>query len=359
MRMFRLLVPLVSLCCCPAVAFAAKRPSFHLDACAWAASDIVVVTEGLRIDGVVEVQETWKGDLKSGARLTIPELAAFAADDTRTISRGFSGQEADRPARVTCTHIVLFLIKKQDQGDAGAPGKTTWLPADGLWKQMKVSLVCIERGQGYVFAQLINPGPSELVPARMNECGLRCRVDEILEARAALSKALGLSAPAELARAAMPLLQARITYVQHMTMAALREGGSKCLPALRNVLTDETLLRFHAEALAGLAKTGGAAAGPELTAVVREELALWKKVGPSLKRGWWNGEALPWDDVERLRNHYSKGHAAVNGLKAVGFVESREAITAYRDLWRSLPQLREIGNDQIGEACAAALRALR
>lgn len=55
------------------------RPSFMPEESSWRATDIVVVTEGKEIDGVVQVIETWKGELKPGSTLTIPELAEFKA----------------------------------------------------------------------------------------------------------------------------------------------------------------------------------------------------------------------------------------------------------------------------------------
>src|SRR5581483_6518917 len=79
--------------------FGAPLPSFNLDACAWFATHVVLVTEGKKIDGVVEVLECWKGDLKKGDILTLPELADFASEESRTIRRRFdaSDEGTNRP----------------------------------------------------------------------------------------------------------------------------------------------------------------------------------------------------------------------------------------------------------------------
>jgi hypothetical protein len=49
------------------------RPSFSLDRCTWSATHIVSV-QTTPTDGVFSVVESWKGDLKAGDSLEIPEL---------------------------------------------------------------------------------------------------------------------------------------------------------------------------------------------------------------------------------------------------------------------------------------------
>src|SRR5262245_63476344 len=132
MRGTQILLAVLGVAADPAVVRAAIQPSFHLDACAWSATHIVVVTEGEKIDGVVEVLESWKGDLKKGERITVPELAAFAPDAARAISKGSYGDDTKLPARVTCSRMALFLIRSQEKAADGS-GKTTWLPAGGEW----------------------------------------------------------------------------------------------------------------------------------------------------------------------------------------------------------------------------------
>jgi hypothetical protein len=49
------------------------RPSFSLDGCSWRATHIVLV-QTTPEDGVFSVVESWKGGLKPGDSLEIPEL---------------------------------------------------------------------------------------------------------------------------------------------------------------------------------------------------------------------------------------------------------------------------------------------
>ena len=55
---------------------AAERPSFNLDYSAWKATHIVLATENGTIDGRLKVVESWKGDIKPGMELILPELGA-------------------------------------------------------------------------------------------------------------------------------------------------------------------------------------------------------------------------------------------------------------------------------------------
>ena len=93
-------------------ALGAFAPSFHLEHSAWEATHVVVVTEGKKIDGVVEVLESWKGDLKKGDSFTLTELAAFAPAEARVVAKPLFGKDDGPTIRVTCSRMVLFLKQK-------------------------------------------------------------------------------------------------------------------------------------------------------------------------------------------------------------------------------------------------------
>src|SRR5581483_11747983 len=60
--------------------------------CANLTTDIVVATEGTDIDGRLEILETWKGTLKPGEKLVIPEFALLRTAESRTIECLMPGQ---------------------------------------------------------------------------------------------------------------------------------------------------------------------------------------------------------------------------------------------------------------------------
>jgi len=350
----RLLLPLLALIVTSAEATAAIRPSFHLDSCSWRATHIVVVTEGATIDGNVEVLESWAGDLRPGDKLTIPELAAFVPEKARAIAPAFGGKKADQPTHVTGSRMVLFLVL------ADEPGKPKWRAADPVWKAIGVSMVWIEGGMGYALEQRINPGPSELVAQDMTERELKRTRHLGAGLRAgAEHESVGRGDSVRLAADVRTLLTDDSDFIRSSVITALGDAGAIALPSLRRVVADETLLRHHGTALRALAKAGGSETTEDMVAVLKVELKLWKETGPVLKAGWWNGTGLEWDEVERLRAHYGRIMAALDGLRVLKAAAGREPVTATRNLWRSLPQLRDIGGDQIGEACDAALKAFK
>ena len=349
----RLLLPLIALVLHSSAAAAAIRPSFDLDSCSWRATHVVVVSEGEIIDGAVEVLESWAGDLKPGDTLAIPELAAFAPEKARTIAPAFRGKKPDQPALVSGARMILFLVKSEETG------KTKWLAADAIYKTMQVSVVWIEGGMAYATILQKNPGPSEIRALEMTERELKRRVGRVSGTRIALAESIGRGDAAKLAAEVRTLLADDSDFIRWSVIDALGSAGPIALPSLRRALADDTFLKHHSSVLKAMAKAGRADAAPDLLAVLKDELKYWKEIGPGLKAGWWNGTRLEWQDVERHHDHYGRIMAALHGLQMLKYDESRDAVTATRDLWRSLSQLREIGNDQIGEACDAALKAFK
>ena len=193
-RSWRFMLPLLLVLAYQPSVFAWVQPSFGGNACTWDATHIVVVSEGEIIDGVVEVLESWKGDLKNGDVITVPELSAFAPLEKRLIAETLDEQHyhnrvaPNRPTHVTCSRMVLFLVKKEETNGAGTL-KVTWLPANLHWKQMDVSMLWVERGRVFGFVQQENPGPSELIPFDETERELHEEVANVIKVQTALRSA--------------------------------------------------------------------------------------------------------------------------------------------------------------------------
>src|SRR5262249_12339463 len=152
-------------------------PSFWAELCAREATDIVVATEGTKIDGVLEVLETWRGDLARGETVDVPELSAFAADATRIVF-SWAGRDGwakvldsgERDPRegtpVTGSRMVLFLKRIGDD-----PGQSKLIcPSDKPrwagcgWGGMDRSVVWVEGETVYAFVQIYKVANSALVP---------------------------------------------------------------------------------------------------------------------------------------------------------------------------------------------------
>ncbi len=93
--------------------------------------------------------------------------------------------------------------------------------------------------------------------------------------------------------------------------------------------------------------------------ILAEELEFWRARAPSSKVGWWNGAGLKWADITMLRNRYSKARRVLHGLGQMRYRGSRKSVRAFRDYWRSLPQLE--GRSESGDmnrVCDAVLTVL-
>lgn len=359
MKALRWLAVVVPLLVSATEATAALLPSFRLEACSWEATHIVVVSEGDKIDGEVEVLESWKGDLKKGDKLSLPDLAEFAPEKERVVSKSLFDRDKDKvlPATVSCSRVALFL-RKSVKAEEGKPAKTTWLPAPDGWGGMKVSVAWIEGDKVFAFAQEFNPGPQKLLSWGLDERGLKTEVDAVVKAQTTLTEAIRKGDADKLTTAVLDLLRSESTFVPHAVVWDLRTAGAKGLPALRTILKEDKLLKYHDGAVRSLAKTGGADVGPELVKLLERELAFWKKVGPKLPADWWSGARgkIEWEEVTRLRDHYSLAHTAVLELGILRHVGGRDAVSAFGEYWKSLPQLLEV--KQLAEACDDTLKAL-
>ena len=148
-----------------------------LDRCAANATHIVVVTEGDKIDGIVEVLEFLEGRLKKGEILTIPELAEFASAEARKVQKNYyalgEDQDATRPEFVRGSRMVLFLIW-EPKSDTELNSMPPWRPANDLDRKVRVSVAWVEQGKIYAFS------PLELLYQCMTEKEMKERVDKIV-----------------------------------------------------------------------------------------------------------------------------------------------------------------------------------
>ena len=298
-------------------ALAGMRPSFDPEGCSWRATDIVVVTEGSQIDGNFKVIETWKGDLKPGETISVPELAQFNKKDARLIySAAWYDKDYDgKPRYVSGERMILFLRdarKPQDDPEvddrqtvASETSTSRWKPTNPMGTEMKYSTVWIENGKVYCFIQVMNPGDSVLVSLGP-ETELKTEVDCVVGTQMSLNTALAVTDVAARAESLEPFAKDSISSASDRAFAGLTECGEAALPVLRRMLRDESLGELHESVIEAFAKAGGIAVGPELTAWLQKEVAFWKRIGPTLQMGWWNGDGFDQgvEAAEPLRRRY-------------------------------------------------------
>lgn len=367
MRVLPALTLVLLLLVLPPSASAGIRPSFSPEECSWRATDIVVVTEGQKIDGVFEVLETWKGDLKPGETIAIAEMAEFAPRDTRLIHTldSWYNQEKQPSEYVTGERMILFLRdakKVPEEGDRENKvnaGSSRWLAAHSMGSEMKYSTVWVEKGKINWFVQQINPGPSLLSKIGITETELKTEVSSVLSTQNSLNAVLAITDPALRAEGLEPFALHTIYRAQERAFAAFAECGEAALPVLRRMLVNESLRQRHAAVIDAFAKASRKSAGPELTKWVSGELEFWKQTAPALQVGWWNGAGLGpiqadgLDNVQPLRHRWMALYQAVTALGEIRYTGAERVLNDIRDFWRSLPQLY---GDQISETCDKVLR---
>lgn len=325
------------------VLVASVAPSFDLDASAWSATDVVVVSEGVAIDGEVTVLEVWKGDLPRGGVHRIPDLAAFAPEEARRTSEAAGPV---RPVVVDAERIVLFL-RREAGGDA-----PRFAPA-ASWGGLRVSMAWLDRGRAWAWVQLENGGPLRLVDVG-SELDVEARVAALTRLQADLR---ATSAIGELDQRVRALARfAREPVASAEAFQLLTACGHAAVPALEALMAPEVGLA--PQAAEALLQLPGDEAPAALLRVLAEELEFWSARGPGLPRGWWTGDALPGAEAELLRRRWGRVLVSIQALAALRAEEARPTILRHLELWSSTPALAEAGDGRVPEACRQALDVL-
>jgi hypothetical protein len=273
------------------LSLAGIRPSFLLDYCSWHATDIVLV-EVTPKPGVFRVMELWKGDLKAGLLVTVPELQPpTGATEIAAYSKEFADTmrgELDEqiPAQPVGSQMVLFLKR------APEVSSNLWKPAD-IFGEMKTSAVWIDDRQLYAFRQPVNPGPSVLVPWHMSLAKMRDRVSEIGRIELEVVKVTAIEDGAARAEGLKVYVSSDVLEAQQLALSELGKSGPKALPVIREMLSDSAFADEDAELVKAFAEAGGELVGEELDGRLQEQLRFWQATAPTLSVGWWNQDGTP------------------------------------------------------------------
>jgi hypothetical protein len=332
---------------------AAIRPSFSLDYSSWHATDIVRV-EVTPNPAVFRVVESWKGDLNVGNLITIPELqplagameiVAYPKEDNRK-----GGLNEQIPAQRVGSQMFLFLKKEPEASS------DHWKSAD-LFGEMRTSAVWIDAGQLYAFQQLVNPGPSVLVPLGTSLDKMGDRIREIGRIQLELVKVIAIEDGAAKAKGLKAYVSSDVFEVRQLALSELGKSGPKALPAIREMLSDPAFATEGAELVSAFAQAGGESVGEELDLRLQEQLRFWQATAPTLSVGWWNQDATP---HAPLRERYMQTWELVLALERVHYRPASTTAEQLGSLWRSLPQLNDpSGLNQMVTECNKLVDELR
>jgi hypothetical protein len=327
--------------------FAGIRPSFSLDFSAWNATDIAVA-EITTTDGVFAVVESWKGNLKVGEKVSIPELRPDVnappiseypdvcgrwEKDTRGISTRI-------PRQPVGSQIVLFLRRSQDSSAGQRPSQTgssdlSWRPSD-LLDSMQASAVWIGGSDLYAFRQIINPGLPILCKLPSSETEMRTRVLRITKLRRQFDADRALPPGKERASHLQVFVRSKVFPAKLAALGEIGKSGPDAVPIISQMLDDPSLVDDNRDLIDALVEAGGGSVGKELDDRLADELKFWKAEGPSLQPGWWNSST---DVHAPLRTHYSTTYELLLGLEKVRYGPALTTVTQLRKLWRELPPL--------------------
>jgi len=355
MRFFLILLPIACLIGGTTV-LAEDLPSFNLEVSAWTATDIVVATEGTKIDGKLTVIETWKGDLKRDEEVSLPDLAGFAPESARLVSRGFWEKDdpTKLPIHVSGHRMVLFLTKSTT--DAGK-----WEPT-GRHKAIEASVVWIDGGQTYSFIQWMNPGPSKLMSLDKSADDFIAEASEIVKTQSSIATAASIDDLKDRAETLKPFITSKHYFAPDAALHEMEKCGTAAMPILSTLIADDALLRQHGKYVETMGKACGAAAGPALTRVVATEAKFWKERIPTLDPLWqhYGTSNLPLDEMLDLNGRLSRLAEALRALKESRYAESKGVVSELRSNFQSILLRKGEGDDVkwVIPACDETLKAL-
>ena len=271
--------------------WAESLPTFQLDVCAWQATEVFLAAQDGRD---VTVEESWQGTLPKGAVIRGLDLPTkpvevgtwehvIGTDNWRRLSpelrRGLLVGQEQPPPVVHFKQVVLFL--KPAVAEPGQPPEgAKWVGAGG-YKSIETSAAWVEDSKVYALFQPMNPGPQLMWPAGYGDDDRPNTLANFKRETLAMLAA-GRRWPKRLrsrrqpaAELLVPMAHGPYRLEQEDAITAL--GG--CDPA--GVAALEKLMREYGPftwcATLALAQAYGDEGGAEMTALIRDELAWWKR----------------------------------------------------------------------------------
>jgi hypothetical protein len=327
---------------------AALRTSFNVDQCSWNATHIVLVQTTAN-DGVVSVVESWKGDLKPGDSIEVPELkpnenavpissyprpAEFDLQDK-------SGISEQMPRQPLGSRMVLFL-KRQEGNGPGTPVK--WGPA-ASWGGMKDSVLWIDDGKAFCFQpRTVGTfrGPSTLSPCvrwpvRSSDMAVfTVRIEEVLRTQRDLAETLALKNLDVRAERLGSTALGDVYEARKEAIDALGKAGTVALPAILQVMNKPPLPYDGAALIRVFVEAAGKNSGRQLHARLQQDVIYWRTVGPTLTQDWLDQLIVVGSP---LFVKFQETSLLIGELDKEHYAPAVQTVAELRDFWVSQPQL--------------------
>jgi len=227
-------------------AFASFRPSFDLDRCSWKATHVVLVATTPQ-DDVFVVIESWRGNLKAGDHIMVPELEptsndapiALYSEQLRLNNSLGSRDIGGIPRQPVGSRMVLFLKKATEVDSASRLTNGIkpheWQSAD-LFHEMRASVIWMDGTQLYRFTQWTNPGPSLLSAWDISLAKVHGRVMEVIHIQQALAAALNVREGGTRAKRLKPYVQSDLLPAKWLALEELGRCGPSALGMIREMM---------------------------------------------------------------------------------------------------------------------------
>jgi hypothetical protein len=218
-----------------------------------------------------------------------------------------------------------------------------WLPASSANRSpMRLSIAWIEADHIYAFTQIHNPGNLGIVPhSTVKET--RQRIQEVLNLQNRLNRANSLDDKAERATALRQLVQQlrarslvfhygdKDTLATVEALEGIRQCGPAAIPAVRQMLVDDTIQNWHWRCVQVLAEIGAGEVERDLLGLLEVEQPYWTAIGrsgQSLKR-----TPFPHQRHTEQHNRAAKLFQVLYCLRALNTSDSIQAVEEFREFW--------------------------
>jgi hypothetical protein len=324
---------------------------------AWFATHIVVATEGDDIDGKLFVLESWKGDLKEGDELFLPELAGFKELSLRKIKSSIEKQDSDHKdlGYVSCSRMILFLTEKNDSEKTTGENAGLFIERETKitqrqWESLNevhqdaMPVIWIEHEKPYIFEiarnfsePKDNQSQRAWFPSWKTETIIKKNIIDLQIARDAMGQALKLSDLEKRAEALEPLTQTHILPVNAMAILALKPCGKAASSVLKRMMNDLTRMDYFMQIYRVVDQIESEELDNELIRIIREERDFVKSTGIIFDINWL-GE-LAKSQNENLRHRVLRFSVAVTVMKTRLKISRQDDVNEVLDFIEFHPEL--------------------
>ncbi|TND09501.1 MAG: hypothetical protein FD123_1092 [Bacteroidetes bacterium] len=340
-------------------AFADMAPEFDLSRLAWNATHILVA-KGTDHQKKFEIIESWKGELKTGAIISVPYLDDF---EFSTNDKSAWNEENDlRIERNKQFNRVILFLRRNEQGQWQSAyfsseewkeysGKAYGMTTNADKEYMKISMAWSEDTATFAFFQMMNPGPRMLSSCDKSEKEFKRYVLNIAARKNRFEQNRLISTLSVRADSLKPYLLDNLVYDMRSDIApVLRSCGTEGARAMEEVLHTDSMLYMHTGILQLFSFNFGEEICPHLIRLLNDDRKYWesqagKKKMTLAENNFGYGSAPP--EFRRRADWNGRTYYITAYLSDRKCTEGRKALQAFYDFWFSHPEFDPTGKDQV------------